>query len=103
MARVWPRVLAPEASPSAPARRQRVSVKVAAFNAGGGPAPDDENPFNNPLHPDIRAAFDTAAAHVQAQATVVQACKHIIENSGWGTLQEVAMKRATAGAAMPST
>lgn len=75
---------------------QVIQAWIAAFQARGGPAPDDDNPFNNPLHPDIRAAFDAAVAHEQAQATVVQACNHIIENSGWGTLQEVAMKRATA-------
>lgn len=71
-------------------------TRFAAFHAAGGPAPDDDNPFNNPLHPNIRVAFDAAAAQAQDQATVVQACNHIIENGGWGTLQEVAMKRATA-------
>lgn len=69
---------------------------VAAFHAGGGPAPGDDNPFGNPVHPDIKAAFDAAVARAQAQATVVEACNHIIEHSGWGTMQEVAMKRATA-------
>ncbi|WP_457817510.1 hypothetical protein, partial [Staphylococcus aureus] len=50
----------------------------------------------NPLHPDIKAVFDAAVAQQQAQATVVEACNYIIEHSGWGTMQEVAMKRATA-------
>lgn len=74
---------------------QVIQAWIAAFQAAGGPAPNDDNPFGNPLHPDIRAAFDAANAHAQAQASVVEACNHIIEQRGWGTMQEVAMKRAT--------
>ncbi len=76
---------------------QLIQAWIAAFQARGGPAPDDDNPFGTPLHPDIQATFDATVAHQQAQATVVEACNHIIEHSGWATLQEVAMKRATAG------
>lgn len=76
---------------------QVIQAWNAAFQARGGPAPDDDNPFGNRLHPDIQATFDAAVAQQQAQATVVEACNHIIEHSGWGTLQELAMKRATAG------
>lgn len=75
---------------------QIIQSWIAAFQAAGGPAPNDDNPFGKPLHPDIQAAFDAAHAHAQAQATVVEACNYIIEHSGWGTMQEVAMKRATA-------
>ncbi|CAB3823372.1 hypothetical protein LMG26684_00700 [Achromobacter mucicolens] len=75
---------------------QVIQAWIAAFRARGGPAPDDDNPFGNPLHPDIQATFDTVVSQQQAQATVVEACNYIIEHSGWGTLQEVAMKRATA-------
>jgi len=56
----------------------------------------DENPFNNPLHPKIQAEFAAIKATTQANATVVDACMHVIENSGWGTLQEVALRQATA-------
>ena len=56
----------------------------------------DDNPFNNPLHLKIQAEFAAIKANVQAGATVTDACMHIIEKSGWGTLQEVAMQRATA-------
>lgn len=73
-----------------------VDAWVAAFAAGDHRDVEDDNPFNNPIHPDIKAAFDAAKARVQASATVVDACMDIIESSGWGTLQEVAMKRATA-------
>jgi hypothetical protein len=73
-----------------------VDAWIAAFQAGGHHDVEDDNPFNNPIHEDIQAAFDAAKARVQGSATVVDACIDIIDNSGWGTLQEVAMKRATA-------
>lgn len=73
-----------------------VDAWIAAFEAGDHHDVEDDNPFNNPIHPDIEAAFDAAKVRVQASATVVDACIDIIDNSGWGTLQEVAMKRATA-------
>jgi hypothetical protein len=61
------------------------------------PAPlSDENPFNNPLHPKIQAEFAAIKATAQANATVVDACMHVIEHRGWGTLQEVALRQATA-------
>lgn len=75
---------------------QVVEAWIAAFNARCGMAPDEDNPFGNPLHPSIKATFEAAVAQVHEKATVVQACLHIIENSGWGTMQEVAMKKATA-------
>lgn len=73
-----------------------IQAWVSAINPSGGTAPVDDNLFGNPLHPDIKAAFDVAVAHAHAQATVVEACNHIIEHSGWGTMQELAMRRATA-------
>lgn len=75
---------------------QVIQAWNAAFQARGGHAPDDDNPFGNPLHPDIQRTWDVAAAQQQAQTSVVEACNYIIEHSAWGTLQEVAMKRATA-------
>lgn len=69
---------------------------IAAFEAGDYHDAEDDNPFNNPIHPDIKAAFDAAKARVQASATVVDACIHILDSSGWGTVQEAAMQRATA-------
>ncbi len=69
---------------------------IEAFKASNPTTVNDENPFNNPLHPRILAAFDLIKANAHADATVVDACMDIIENSGWGTLQEVAMRRATA-------
>lgn len=73
-----------------------IDAWIAAFKAGDHHDVKDDNPFNTPIHPDIKAAFDAAEARAQASTTVVDACIDIIDNSGWGTLQEVAMKRATA-------
>lgn len=76
--------------------QQLLQAWIAAFKAGGKPALDGDNPFNNHIHPDIQAAFDATIAHTHAQSNVVDACQHIAEHSGWGTEQEVAMRKATA-------
>ena len=73
-----------------------IDAWIVAFEARVPRDVEDDNPFNNPIHPDIKAAFHAAEAHLQSSATVIEACIDIIENSGWGTLQQVAMKRATA-------
>lgn len=77
-----------------------VDAWIAAFKASGHHDVEDDNAFNNPLnkpiHPDIVAVFNATKARTQASATVVDACMNIINNSGWGTLEEVAMRRATA-------
>jgi len=70
---------------------------IAAYRESNPSTVNDENPFNNPLHSKIKAEFAAIRATAQANATVVDACLHIIENSGWGTLQEVAFRQATAG------
>jgi hypothetical protein len=72
-----------------------IDAWITAFEAGNYQYVEDDNPFNNPIHPDIKAAFDAAKARTQASTTLVDACLDIINNRGWGTLQEVAMKRAT--------
>ena len=69
---------------------------IVAYRESNPSTVNDENPFNNPLHPKIQAEFAAIKATAQANATVVDGCMHIIENSGWGTLQEVALRRATA-------
>lgn len=68
---------------------------LAAFNRGSYQYVEDDNPFNNPIHPDIKATLDSATARAQDGTTLVEACLHIINNRGWGTLQEVVMKRAS--------
>lgn len=69
---------------------------IAAFRGRKPKEVNDENPFNRPLHLAIKAEFAATNADAQARTTVLDACMHIIDNSGWGTMQEVVMKRATA-------
>ncbi|WP_339666652.1 P-loop NTPase fold protein [uncultured Marinobacter sp.] len=54
-----------------------------------------ENPFNNPIDQRIQAELDAIEATTQDDMNVVDACLHVVEHSGWGTLQEVALSRAS--------
>ena len=69
---------------------------IAAFRAQEHERINDENPFNRPLHQAITAEFAALNAQAQARTTVLDACTYVIENSGWGTMQEVTMKGASA-------
>jgi len=69
---------------------------IAGYKASNPVPANHENPFNNPLHPKIQAAFASARTNAEAKTTVVDACIHILERSGWGALQEVALRQATA-------
>jgi hypothetical protein len=69
---------------------------IKAFRASNPTKVNDDNPFNNPLHPKIQAEFAAIKANAQTKTNVVDACMYIIENSGWGSLQEVAMRQAKA-------
>ncbi|KJV27352.1 NTPase KAP [Aquitalea magnusonii] len=69
---------------------------ISAFRARKPKEVNDENPFNRALHPAIKAELAAINADAQARTTVLDACMHIIENGGWGTMQKVAMIRATA-------
>lgn len=53
------------------------------------------SPFNQQLHPKLEAAIDNARDARIHSATVVDAIKHLIENSGWGHREEAAMRAAT--------
>lgn len=69
---------------------------IAAFKAQKHEQVNDENPFNRPLHKAIMVEFAAVNAMAQARTTVLDACMYVIENSGWGTMQEVTMKGAKA-------
>lgn len=69
---------------------------IMGFRKSNPSTVNDDNPFNRPLHHKIQAEFAAINATEQANTTVVDACMHVIENSGWGTLQEVALRQATA-------
>ena len=45
-------------------------------------AANDDNPFNKPIHHKIQDEMDAAKHDIQRSTTVVDACMHIIENSG---------------------
>jgi hypothetical protein len=72
-----------------------VQAWIAAFRAREPEINDDDFPFRRPVHPDIMSEFATSKARTQAKTTVFDACTHIVKNSGWGTMHEVALKNAT--------
>jgi hypothetical protein len=76
------------------AGRKIVQGWIAAFRARQ-PEISDDGPYRSPLHTDIADEFAAIKARTQAKTTVLDACKHIVKHSGWGTMQEVAMKNAT--------
>lgn len=70
---------------------------ISAFKTRDPSTVNDENPFNRPLHPRIQDEFKVIKEATQVNTTVVDACMHLIDNSGWGTIQELAFRRATEG------
>ncbi len=68
---------------------------ISAFKAMKYEPFDNDNLFNQPLHEAIAAEFSAINAQAQARTTLLDACMHVIDNGGWGTMQEVAMKNAT--------
>lgn len=55
----------------------------------------DSDPFNRHLHPSIESVIAEVNAKAHAKSTVVEACTTIIEQGGWGTKEEMTMRRAT--------
>lgn len=83
-------------SGGAPIGQAIVDEWIATFRAQSPTEVSHEDSHDRPLHPAIKAEFEEVKAHVQARTTVLDACIYIIENGSWGTMQEVAMKQATA-------
>jgi hypothetical protein len=52
--------------------------------------------LRRPVHPRIRAELDAVKATAQAKLTVVDAVRHILQNSGWGHRETGIMTSATA-------
>jgi hypothetical protein len=71
-----------------------VQAWIIAFHALHSEISDDSR-YHAPLNPDIKDEFERTRARTQAKTTVFDACMHIVKHSGWGTMQEVAMKNAT--------
>lgn len=80
----------------APIGQAIVDRWVAEFRQQAHERGVPDNPFNRPLHPAIAEEFATASDRVQARETVLDACMHVIQQRGWGAVQEVALRRATA-------
>jgi hypothetical protein len=71
-----------------------VQTWIIAFRARQSEINDDGS-YRRPLHPDIADEFARIRARTQAKATVFDVCMYITKHSGWGTMQEIAMKNAT--------
>ena len=69
---------------------------ITAFRENQQSQVNDDNPFNRPLHSAIKNMFADINANAQERLTVIDACMTIIDQNGWGAMQEVAMRRATA-------
>lgn len=75
---------------------QMIDDWIAANPKKIAAAAGDDNPFNNPIHPKIQAKLDETKQDLQLSTTIVDACMHIFENSGWSTLQENVLRNASA-------
>lgn len=71
-----------------------VQAWITAFRVRQ-PEISDDGFYRSPLHPDINDEFAKTRARTQAKTTVFDACMHIIQHSGWGTMQELTMRNAT--------
>lgn len=69
---------------------------ITSFKSSNPVTVPEQNSFHKPLHPSILAEFAAIKTQSEANATVLDACIEVIEKGGWGTLQEVTMRKATA-------
>ncbi|MBH2705716.1 KAP family P-loop domain-containing protein [Serratia sp. CC22-02] len=53
------------------------------------------NAFRNKLHPRIQAELDVATATAQAQISIFDACRYVMENRAWGARQTQVLNSAT--------
>lgn len=74
---------------------QAVERWVNAFKAKNLQEAELGNVFGRKIHPHIEAEFKAINNKAQANTSVLEACKYMVEESGWGTRQELAMKMAT--------
>ncbi len=74
---------------------QAVDRWVEAFKAKNLQEAALDNMFGRRIHPKIEAEFKAINNKAQANISVLEACKYMVENSGWGTRQELVMKTAT--------
>lgn len=65
---------------------------IQAFQARPVEEFNGDNFWCSPLHTRIKEEFERTKALVQAKTTVFDACRHIVENSGWGHKEAAIMK-----------
>ncbi|MDV7211348.1 P-loop NTPase fold protein [Azotobacter beijerinckii] len=53
------------------------------------------NYFRRPLHPDISNEISAAQARQQSTVTLLEVCRRVREDHGWGTREEILMKSVT--------
>lgn len=73
-----------------------VAAWISAFKGRKHDEVDDDNTFGRYIHPQIAAEITAMKNTIHSGMSVLDACLHIIENSGWGTRHEIALRRATA-------
>lgn len=67
------------------------------YPAGQEPDLDlDANYFRRPLHPDIAAELQTMLARKQAGATLLEVCRTVRDDHGWGSRETMFMKSVSA-------
>lgn len=73
-----------------------IDAWIEAFRRQDSVYLNGENPFNNKVHARIKEEFEKVKKIRQNNTNVVDACIYVHENRGWGTLQEIALRNATA-------
>lgn len=56
---------------------------------------DPDDSYGRPLHPNVAAAVRAARQRGQSNTTMVLASISIVENQGWGPLEEISMRQAS--------
>lgn len=74
---------------------QMIADWVAKFRAKAHIEFNYNNFFKKELHPDIEAEFKALESKLTPLPSLLEVCVSIIQNSGWGTLQEDAMKASS--------
>lgn len=72
-----------------------VDLWIAALRAKNLKEVEMHTVCRQKIHPRMRAEFEAINAQGQTDTSVLEACKHITETSGWGPRQEFALKSAT--------
>lgn len=67
---------------------------ILGFRKRSSDGLNEENYFNNTVHPKIQAELDAIKASSQSSTTVLDACLYVYECDGWNTLQELKLGNA---------